>query len=175
MSWRLAEFNEQRGNYGPSQNQVTNPDELTENQQYLYDLLDEAERERFHYSVAAYHENWADLNQSKLKIWQNLLKVTQASGDLRSLKRNELVADTYRLDWLIEHNIDHLDFETHKHSAFVVFDSFQWLLGLSAIVMIIYLFGLESFLEAKRDQFKFSKVLPISYRKVFTSKLNYLF
>ncbi len=47
---------------GLAKTQVTNLDKLTENQQYLYDLLNEAERECFHYSVAAYHENWADLN-----------------------------------------------------------------------------------------------------------------
>ncbi|MGO4939239.1 hypothetical protein ACTQ45_04315 [Fundicoccus sp. Sow4_D5] len=172
LSWRLAEYNDQRGYYGPSQNQANNPDELTEHQQYIYDLLDASERERFHYSVAAYHENWADLNQSKQKIWLNLLKVIDAGENLRSLNHDELIADTYKLDWLIEHNIDHLDFETDNHSAFVLFNSFQLLLGLPAIVMIIYLFGLESFLEAKREQFNFSRVLPIPYAKVLFTKLK---
>lgn len=172
LSWRLAEFNSQRGYYGPSQNQVNNPDELTGHQQYVYDLLDASERERFHYSVAAYHENWSDLNQSKQQIWLNLLKIIDTGENLRSLNHDELIKDTYKLDWLIANNIDHLDFQTDDHSAFVLFASFQLLLGLPAIVMIIYLFGLDSFLEAKKEQFNYSKVLPISYASVLFTKLK---
>lgn len=172
LNWRLADYNQQRGYYGPSQQQSDNPNELTEDQQYVYDLLDASERERFNYSVAAYHQNWPELNQSKYKIWLNLLKVVDAGEDLRSLNHGELLADTYKLEWLIDNNIDHLDFETDSHSAFVLFNSFQFLLGIPAIVLIVYLFGLESFLEAKREQFNFSKVLPIPYKKVIFSKLK---
>lgn len=58
LSWRIPNYD----------NYIIDPIvEISEEMQVIYDLLDEAERERFNYSIAAFYEDWYDMNVAKQK------------------------------------------------------------------------------------------------------------
>ncbi|WP_440897695.1 ABC transporter permease [Amphibacillus sp. Q70] len=175
LNWRLASYSQERGYYGENQNQLDNPEELSENDQAIFELLDEAERERFNYSVASYYEDWSDLNLSKQKIWDNLIEVVELGGELLVLDEEELLIDKYHIDWLVEYQVDTLDVNSDQNSQFVLFNSFQWLFSLPAMILMIFFFSLAMFLEPKRSIFNFTRVLPVSYAKVMGHKLMLFF
>src|SRR5690554_1890737 len=60
LNWRIPDF------YYAEQDPTT---ELSDEDALLYELIDQAERERFTYSVSAYYEEWTDMNKAKQKIW----------------------------------------------------------------------------------------------------------
>lgn len=175
LNWRLASFSRERGYYGPNQNQTDNPNELSEQDQLVFELLDEAERERFNYSVAAYYEDWHSLNLAKQKIWRNLTVVASYGEELRSISSEDLERDLYHIDWLVDYEVGTLDVSTDQNSQFVLLNAFDWLFSTVAMALIIFFFGLSMFMESKRPMFNFTNVLPVSYRKVMGHKLALFF
>lgn len=149
--------------------------EVPEDNELIYNLLDAAERERFDYSVAAYYEEWHDMNIAKQKIWDILIEIVEIGPELRALNLEELHTDKQLLDWAVEYEVGTYDFETDTNSLFVLFSSFKILYSLPAMMLIIFFFCLPIFLEPERSEFNFSKVLPISYAKMITQKLVLFF
>lgn len=149
--------------------------EVSEEDQLLYDLVDEAERERFDYSVAAFDEQWHDMNLAKQKIWDLLIEIVELGPELRALNLEELHTEKHLLDWAVEYEVGTYDFETDQNSLFVLFSSFSWLFSLPAIMLVIFFFCLPIFLEPNRSVFNFSQILPIPYPKIMARKLVLFF
>lgn len=149
--------------------------EVPEDNELIYNLLDAAERERFDYSVAAYYEEWHDMNIAKQKIWDILIEIVEIGPELRALNLEELHTDKQLLDWAVEYEVGTYDFETDTNSLFVLFSSFSILFSLPAMMLMIFFFCLPIFLEPERSEFNFSKVLPIRYAKVMRQKLVLFF
>src|SRR5690625_6104658 len=74
LNWRIPQF------YYAEQDPTM---ELGEDEEKLYELIDQAERERFNYSVAAYYEEWTDLNHAKQIIW-DILRSEEHTSELQS-------------------------------------------------------------------------------------------
>lgn len=151
------------------------PAGLTEEEEVMYELIDQAERERFNYSVTAYYENWSDMNLSKQKIWGILIEMAEIDPDLRSVNIEDLHTEKQVIDWAVEYDVGTHEFESDHNSLFVLFNSFQWLFSLPAIMLLIFFFSLSIFLEPNHSVFNYSKVLPISYPKIMVNKLALFF
>ena len=145
--------------------------EVSEEGQLLYELLDEAERHRYDYSVTAYYKDWHRMNIAKQNIWDILIEIVEIGPELQALNLEELHTEKHLLDWAVEHEVGIYDFETDSNSLFVLFNSFSFLFSLPAMMLIIFFFCLPIFLEPNRSEFNFSKVLPISYPKMMMQKL----
>lgn len=149
--------------------------EVSEEDRYLYELVDEAERYRFDYSVAAFYEEWHDVNVAKQNIWDLLIEIVELGPELKALNLEELHTEKHLLDWAVDYEVGTYDFETDTNSLFVLFSSFSILFSLPAIMLVIFFFCLPIFLEPERSEFNFSKVLPISYAKMMAQKLVLFF
>jgi|GEM_PF-535708 len=145
--------------------------EVSEEDQLLYDLVDEAERHRFNYSVSAYYEDWHNMNIAKQNIWELLLEIVEIEPNLRSLNADELLMEKNLLDWAVDNEVGTYDFESDTNSLFILYQSFSYLFSLPALMLIVFFFCLPIFLEPNRPEFNFSKVLPITYPKMMVQKL----
>ena len=148
---------------------------LNEEEEVLYDLIDQAERERFNYSVTAYYEDWIDMNIAKQKIWNILIDISEIDPDFRSVNIEDIHMEKQLIDWAVEYDIGTHEFDSDQNSLFVLFNSFQWLFSLPAILLIIFFFSLSIFLEPNHAVFNYSKVLPISYPRIMLNKLALFF
>src|SRR5690625_558009 len=166
LNWRIPQF------YYAEQDPTM---ELGEDEEKLYELIDQAERERFNYSVAAYYEEWTDLNHAKQIIWDILIEVAEIDPNLRSVNIEDLHTEKQVIDWQVEYDVGTHEFESDQNSLFVLFESFQWLFSLPAILLIIFFFSLAIFLEPNHSVFNYSKVLPLSYPKIIANKLALFF
>lgn len=166
LNWRLPHF------YYAEQDPTTN---LTEDEVILYDLIDQAERERFNYSVSAYYEEWSEMNSAKQKIWDLLIEISAIDPDLRSVNIEDLHMEKQLIDWAVEYDVGTHDFDSDQNSLFVLFNSFQWLFSLPAILLIIFFFSLSIFLEPNHSVFNYSRVLPVTYPRIMANKLALFF
>lgn len=166
LNWRIPDF------YYAEQDPTT---ELSDEDALLYELIDQAERERFTYSVSAYYEEWTDMNKAKQKIWDLLLQIAEIDPELRSVNIEDLQMEKPVIDWAVEYDVGTHDFSTDQNSLFVLFKSFDWLFSLPAIMLVIFFFCLSIFLEPNYSVFKFSQVLPLSYVKIMGNKLVIFF
>ncbi|GAA4079671.1 ABC transporter permease [Amphibacillus indicireducens] len=148
---------------------------LNEEEEVLYDLIDQAERERFNYSVTAYYEDWIDMNIAKQKIWNILIDISEIDPDFRSVNIEDIHMEKQLIDWAVEYDIGTHEFDSDQNSLFVLFNSFQWLFSLPAILLIIFFFSLSIFLEPNHPEFNYSKVLPVSYPRIMVNKLALFF
>lgn len=166
LSWRIPNYD----------NYIIDPIvEISEEMQVIYDLLDEAERERFNYSIAAFYEDWYDMNVAKQKIWDLLIQVQEHDPELRALSLEELHTEKHQLDWAVEYEVGKFDFDRDYNSLFVLYNSYNILFSLPAMMLIIFFFCLPIFLEPNRASFSYVKVLPISYPKIMGQKLKLFF
>src|SRR5699024_30519 len=99
--------------------------EVGEEDRYLYELVDEDERYRFDYSVAAFYEEWNDVNVAKQNIWDLLIEIVELGPELKALNLEELHTEKHLLDWAVDYEVGTYDFETDTNSLFVLFSSFS--------------------------------------------------
>lgn len=168
LNWSLPQYQEVLESF--SEDEINSDPEL-EQMQVIYEHLDEAEKARFHYSVAAWHEDWQLLNESKQIIWDNLIKAREEGASLSSLDSSLLSTEKNHIDWLVNNNIDYIVPYQSTQSQFVLNQSLSILFSLPAIMIIVFFIGLSIFSELGKPQKKFAMILPIKPDRILINKL----
>src|SRR5699024_9090837 len=114
-------------------------------------------------------------NIAKQKIWDLLIDISAIDPNLRSVNIEDLHMEKQLIDWAVEYDVGTHDFDSDQNSLFVLFNSFQWLFSLPAILLIIFFFSLSIFLEPNHSAFNYSRVLPVTYPRIMANKLALFF
>lgn len=154
-----------------SEDEIEANSELTQLNE-IYTYLNEAEKARFNYSVAAWHEDWSALNESKQEIWAQLIAAKSAGANFTSLNADKLEEEKKHLDWLVDNEVSFLIPNQSKQSLFVLNKALDLLFSLPMIILIVLLYGLKIFQDFDSKQQNFTLVLPIKKRTVILNKLG---
>lgn len=169
LNWVLPRYRSTLSDASPDE--ISNNLELSQLEE-IYTHLNEAEKARFKYSVAAWHEDWVSLNQAKQEIWAHLIASKSAGATFTSLNADLLEAEKQHLDWLVTHEVDYLVPAESQQSLFLLNQSLDFLFSLPMILLLVLLYGLKVFDDFESKQQNFSLVLPIKKRKLIVSKLG---
>lgn len=168
FSWRIGE------NYFANLERIYyydgNAPELTEEEQRIEELLDAGERARFIYSADSWYEKWDTVNQAKSEIWQILIELDELGVPTSVMDGQALHSEKIKIDWLVDNDVGFLNPDRTSLSAFVLNNSFDILLSLPAIFLIIFFFGIPILDETFHHRYNFTKVLPIKRKQIFGSK-----
>lgn len=174
IAWKRISYDDKRGDgfYGDYDPEVE--DTLTEEEQEIFSILFETEKNRFQYSTGVFYEDWQKVNANKEEIWQNLMALTELGIPLITTTYEELAEELPTISWLKNNEIDYIR-EEHPTESLLILNSLSpYLFSFLVILIMIFLFALPILEDLHQGRIQFTRILPVSLAKIYRTKFSLL-